>query len=248
MTCEDYREWAASDVDGTIGELAEEARAHLAGCQRCRRLRAETLAGRSLLRSQSITEPAPAALRERILAALDREAAFPDARRPRHPRTAFGWLVTGLAAAAAIFLSFSRPTPPEADPVIEAYELALDGRLALDHRTADAAELERYFAGDGAAVPTHVVDYRAAGLELEGGVVRRVGDRQIRLAIYRAGKDLVICDYRFARDHPRVGPAAGRVVFSATNGLSFCVRRMGDEVCTLISRMPLARFRALLST
>ena len=52
MTCDEYLECVAGDVDGTLGERAAAARLHVASCERCRLERERQQAVRDLLRSR----------------------------------------------------------------------------------------------------------------------------------------------------------------------------------------------------
>ncbi|HSD10778.1 MAG TPA: hypothetical protein VLF14_07325, partial [Candidatus Binatia bacterium] len=58
----------------------------------------------------------------------------------------------------------------------------------------------------------------------------------------------IVCDYRFAKGFPFDLPASGEPVFFGRGGASFCARRIGDEVCLLVTRMPMEIFRRKVGT
>ncbi len=241
MTCAEYRECVAADVDGVLGSDAEEVRRHLATCDSCRRVRDRQIAVRDLLRTRTLLAPAPAGLSGRIIERLGQErAGAPERPRWLSPRSA-GLALAGVAAALAIVLLNRGPSFA---PLIESYDLASRGALELTIRTSNPAELETYFRGHRAeGFPDHVVDLSAAGFRLVGGTLTEFAGRRARLAVYSDGTNLILCDYQLAERFPFALPANGDAVFFSQGGVNFCARRMGDEVCLLATRMALDLFR-----
>jgi len=238
MNCKEYHEWVAADVDGVLGAESESARSHLADCRECRTLRERQAAVRGLLRSRPLAVEAPVGLRTRIAVALDEEAE----RRsvPGFWRRPLRWAALGLAAAAVVIglLVFPRGSSLP-DSVVRGYADALARGPAV--RVSGPDELERYYRSQP-GLPTHIQDLSKAGFHLVGGTVEKFPDRMARLSTYSDGETVVLCDYLYARDFP-LELASGEQVFFALGGLSFCVSRHADEVCVLVTRASLDRFR-----
>lgn len=239
VTCAEYEEWVAADADGAAGERARDLALHVEGCARCASLRREQEEVRRLLASRSLLEGAPFGLRTRIVARLDQAGT---AQRRRAP--AFAWIGVGLAAVVALLVVLR---PAARDPEIAAYAVALDAAAPLTVPASTAAELESWYRGHAdRGYPTHVVDLSAAGYRLVGATVLPLGPRFARLSVYSNGRQRIVCDYQYAKAyHGPLGKDAQGVYFSR-GGLSFCVHKFGDEVCVLVSRMPLDAFRSAL--
>jgi anti-sigma factor RsiW len=149
------------------------------------------------------------------------------------------------AAAAAVALILAAPRPEAFAPLVARYDEVADLAAALDIRSEDLAAIERHWDAQG-GLPSHVVDLAEAGFRPVGGALRAVAGRRARLTVYRDGRHVVVCDFRFASAYHGPLPASGDPLFFSSGGLSFCVRRMGDAVCVLFSRMPLGEFRTRL--
>jgi len=243
MTCEEYRDWVAADVDGELGADAVQVRAHVDGCPTCGAERARQAAVRGLLRRGSLAIKPPAEIRDRIRAALDREDAGGGRVARRRISPAISALI-GLAAAAVLaFFVFGRTS--HFAPLIRSYDLAQQGALAMAVRTDRLEELETFYRKEG-DLPTHVVDLSAAGFRLVGGTIETFPTRRERLSVYTDGEHTITCDYQLAHHFPFELPANGDPVFFRERGMSFCARRAGDEVCLLATRMPLALLKTKL--
>jgi anti-sigma factor RsiW len=183
----------------------------------------------------------PVGLRTRVLAAIAESDA---ASQPPWWQGTLRWgavVAFGVAAVVAIVV-WNRHASFTA--LIREYDRAANGSLALGLRTAELGDLEAYYrehAGEG--IPVHVVDLSAAGFRLVGGTMADLRGRRARLSIYSDGQYTIVCDYRFAKTFPFVLPASGEPVFFGRGGASFCARRIGDEVCLLVTRMPMEVFR-----
>ncbi|MGH7821991.1 MAG: hypothetical protein ACREQ9_19690, partial [Candidatus Binatia bacterium] len=190
---------------------------------------------RSLLRSRALLVEAPLGLRTRILAAIDEEAAA--AESPLWGR------ITRWAAAACVALvalAIVSTTERRVDPAIDSYYLALRGELPLEIEAESVAEIEEFYRRHAArGVRAHVVDLAAAGFRPRGGALREVGGRWLRLTVYSDGKSRIVCDYRPIAAYDGRMPKGNEALVFSRGGLTFCVRRMGDEICILATRLPM---------
>ncbi|MBI2964013.1 MAG: hypothetical protein HYY35_09690 [Deltaproteobacteria bacterium] len=242
MNCSRYRDWVAADVDGAPGARAPGLEAHLAQCPGCRTERTRQIAVRDLLRARAVLPQAPPGLRTRVRALLEAETGEA-AKRRRGWRKPLLWAgLTFAAAAAATLAVLARGT--DFDPLIREYDRAVQGALEIDFRTDAPAALEEFYRRHAAdRVPAHVVDLSAAGFRLVGGALIDFPGRRARLSLYSDGRDLIVCDYRFAAQLPMDLRSDGRPVFFRRGGASLSVHRMGGEVCVLVTRMSMDDFR-----
>jgi anti-sigma factor RsiW len=242
MTCQEYLDYVAGDVDGTLGEAAEAVRSHVAGCRRCRLERERQHAVRELLRSRHLLPALPVELRSRLLASAQesrgRESRAPQAR----------WWVGGTAlAAAAIALVIAavvwgRRGP--LSPLIREYQLASRGALKMALATGSRDQLEDLYRQHGdEGIAAHVVDLSPAGFHLVGGALEDFPGRRARITVYSDGEHLVLCDYFRADGAGIAAPANEQPSYFRAGGLSFRVRRVGDHVCVLVTQMSIEKFR-----
>jgi hypothetical protein len=242
MTCEEYLDYVASDVDGTLGEAAVSVRAHVTGCARCRLERERQQAVRELLRSRHLLPELSVEVRSRMLASLlerpGRERRVPRAR----------WWVGGAALAAAAIAFFivavvwGRRGP--LSPLIREYELASRGAMKMALATGSREQLEDlYRQHEDEGVAAHVVDLSPSGFYLVGGALEDFPGRLARITVYSDGENLVLCDYFRAGAVGIDAPANGQPWYFRSGGLSFRVRRVGDHVCVLVTRMSIEAFR-----
>lgn len=240
MRCTEYQDRVAADVDGL--EEAEDIRRHLEECERCRSLRAQVAAVRALLRSRPLGHTAPIGLRTRIVARIEEDAAQAAARRPWGLR----WALFAVAAASLLlvvsFLLLGRGAP--SDLALRDYRLALSEDLPLTVRASAPADLAAFYARQAPSLPSHVLDLSEAGFRLRGAVLRDQGERRLRLSIYDDGVYVVICDYRKIESFRGAAPEDDEARFTTRDGLNLCIRRMGDHVCILATRMPMDLFKA----
>jgi len=233
------------------GRLADEARArveeHLASCAACRRemdsLRLTKLAARRAFAA----EPAPRALRETFLQALDQA----DDRGPwlRGSRR-WGRLALGLGIAASVLAAaasyFLRKPPELPVSVARDYEAYRAGRISLELRTRDPLALGRFFAERGVTFRTRVLDLGMMGYRLVGGRAHELGGRISVFFVYEGpGGRIAVCQM-FEGSISDLPPGAivreqGGIAMRAygIGGTSVAFWREGDVVCVLASDLPM---------
>lgn len=238
-------------LDGRLDAAARaQAEAHLAGCPECRReLEGLRLVKQALAR-RSATAPLPPSLAAAVSSALDTEGAVGVApvrsRRVPFLRPALaGGLLLLLALGYASVLWRSRSLPAMPAAVARAYSDYRADRLALELRTKDPAELERFFAAQGVPFPTHVYDLGMMGFRLVGGRVHLLDDRTGALFAYEGpGGIALLCDMYLGRLADLPAPAEtrehGGIRFDVhrAEGLTMVFWEEGDVVCVLVSEMP----------
>ena len=163
---------------------------HLAGCLECRRELEALRRIRAALREKLPRREVPAAVSDRIAAALRAEAGAPvgiEAAPSMLPRRAF--LVGGAALAAAALAALIIVGRRRGDPLTAAatdLERFAAGRLELELRTDDPAALESFFAARDLGFPTRVFDFGMMGFRLAGGSVHRLAGARSALFAYEA--------------------------------------------------------------
>jgi anti-sigma factor RsiW len=192
--------WIDGRLEAAERRVAEE---HLAGCERCRRLRDALLAGRDALRDAFADEPAPAGLADRLRLALDRED---EASRvgSSAPATRWRWrsLAPPLAASLALIAvgitaiwlrSGARSGEGPVDGAFADYQALRGVPLPLEVRARDAAEVEERWRQGGITFPSRVLDLGAMGIEVAGGDATRLGGRLAARSVYRGDGGLFLC-------------------------------------------------------
>ncbi len=243
-------------IDGRLPPAErQDVEAHLAACPRCRRLRASLEQARQALRSTAAGDaPAPSALQERILAALDAEdqsrAAvspinLPIKRRGRNAPWVWAAAAALVLAAGALWL-IAPGARGAVDTVAAEYDRLAAGELAVEHAAAAPAELERYFAARGLSFHPRVLDLAMMGFEIVGGRVSRVGREPSAVMVYRSANaapaDPLVCQMYRGRlaDLPRADEVQRRGGFSFhlfRRGASTLVFwQEGELVCVLVGR------------
>lgn len=241
MTCQDYQDWIAADVDGRADERAGEIAEHLAGCAACRALRSAQLEIRGLLRSRSVLEPAPGWLGTRIRAHLDEESE----RRSRRGLAGLRAAVLVFTAASLAFALLPRGSGAELGEIAESVRATAARPVGI--AAQQPAELGRLYAESlGRDAPAPVLDL-APALRLVGGTLRTLHGAPARVTTYRSSRGSVLCHLVPASAWPEIAERLrGEPFWITVGGVHLRVARAGDEICVLASRMPLADFRAVL--
>jgi anti-sigma factor RsiW len=241
VTCEDYQDWVAADVDGRAGDRSAEIAAHLEDCPACRALRAEQNQVRELLRARAVLEPAPVWLATRIRGHLDEQAE----RRSRGKLGALRAAVLGFAAASLALALLPRGPAAELAEIAESVRATEARPVGLAAR--EPAELAKLYARElRREQPPPVLDL-APALRLVGGTVRTLHGEPARVTTYRSAKGSVLCHLVPASAWPAIAARLdGEPFWITVGGVPLRVARAGDEICVLASRMALSDFRAVL--
>jgi mycothiol system anti-sigma-R factor len=190
--------------------------AHLASCTACRALVADEAAFKAQLKARLGADPAPASLRERVLASLDQADARgqgPVVARPRR----FVPIAALVAAAAAMVLflgSFGRPSTSRAALVDDAIR-AHEKNLAPEVR-GDSAQVSSFMQGK-VDVPVRPPRLSPAQAALVGARIGHVHGRDAAQLMYQVGASHLTV-YVFdpdgvAMNAPRRRLAAGRELY-----------------------------------
>jgi len=178
-------------LDGRLGpERRQQIEQHLAGCERCRRLRDALSFTRESLRASLPASPVPDDVATGVEMLLNREA-----RRTSAPR----WLgraavAAGLAALLVIVLFLLRRERSLPAAAARDFERVRSGELSVALSTESAGVLESYFVEQRLPFRTRVFDLSMMGYHLEGGSVHALAGRQSALFVYRtADGRLLVC-------------------------------------------------------
>jgi anti-sigma factor (TIGR02949 family) len=205
MRCaESLRVQAYFDAEVDAVSAAEIER-HIEHCAECRALLADLEQVRNVLRRDAPYEHTPAALRARVLHALDADsttapAAAPAPPRPRHApgrrrRTfwmgAFGGAGgTAVAALLAFFLLVPRFTNPLLDELVSAHVRSLMPAHLIDVVSTDKHTVKPWFAGHADVSPV-VADFEAQGYRLVGGRADYVQHQRSAVVVYQHGAHVI---------------------------------------------------------
>lgn len=223
IDCPSARTILALYADGELD--ADESAAferHLEGCSACR----QTLAAERALKSaiRAMPRPAmPAALSERVRAALPRAAPA------RAPRRRFHRL-TAMAAGLALFLlggvAGRLALPPSggdaAHDIVAAHMRALVSERLTDVASSDRHTVKPWFNGRVEASPP-VEDFAAQGYPLVGGRLDFIDGRRAAAVVYRRRQHVInLFVWPGAGGAPGTSSAQGyNLVQWSGNGMAF---------------------------
>jgi anti-sigma factor RsiW len=254
MDHQEYIErYLSADIDGELSaEEQREVAAHLAGCSRCRAARAAELETKRLIRERLSIAPAPAALRERIVAALDtiRDAPVQERRlsfRCPAVRVSIG-VAAALAAAIVVFIATRPPANPEFDAAIAAYEKAQQQFTPnIPSHTVDdmAVSLAAQFG-----LP-FIWDFSSIGLSLAGARIDHTSERRpVAEAYYKGSVGSLLCIMR-REDAVLDFPPDGRVIKGVHvykyRGFSIAETQYNTVFCVMVTRLSADQLRPALS-
>jgi mycothiol system anti-sigma-R factor len=197
MPCDEppLRLQAYFDGEGDAVSAAEVER-HLDTCADCRAALSGLEELRAAVRRHSGYENAPAALRARIAAELDREAPAPAPRRASRPRAP--WLrpfwsgaVGGAAlAACAAFFLLAPAADPLLDDLVNAHVRSLMPAHLIDVESTDRHTVKPWFAGHADVSPA-VADFAEQGYKLIGGRADYFERQRAAVVVYQHGAHVI---------------------------------------------------------
>jgi anti-sigma factor RsiW len=234
-------------LDDELGtEERRAAEAHLASCAECRERLVAERAAKALLQKGFPIIAAPAALRERISAALDAiDRAQPRARVRvfRRPRL---WMAVGgsLAACLAMLVvnfSLRETANPMFDPAVASFlESEKDFSPNVGSRSTDAlavALIEQF----GVAP---IWDFSSLGLVSAGGRIDHTADgKAVAYMLYKGAQGSLLC--KIDREEVFHFPSGGRVVKGVHiyryKGFSIAATNRYAVFCVMVTRLPVAQ-------
>jgi anti-sigma factor (TIGR02949 family) len=200
MPCAETHARLPAYFDGELDALASaEMERHLAACEECRKSLEELTELRVALRRELKFEPTPPALKARIQAALDREAApqLPPrpARAPRSARAFWGGTFAGVAAGAlaaclVLFLAVPTGIDPLVDDLVNAHIRSLMPQHLIDVESTDRHTVKPWFAGHVDVSPV-VADFGDQGYKLLGGRADYFDRQRAAAVIYQHGAHFI---------------------------------------------------------
>ncbi len=204
MNCAESEVLIHALIDGELDAgHARDVEAHAAACRACADKLRAFRALRAAMAAADLKEPAPAALRSRIEAALASPAAdaagrlgswLASARASR--RTFFGGFALGAALSAAVAASVVvSVVGTDADrriagEIVSAHLRSLQGSHLTDVETSDQHTVRPWFNGKLDAAPP-VVDLTAQGFLLVGGRLDYIDGETVAAIVYKRRKHLI---------------------------------------------------------
>jgi len=206
-----------SEVDAVS---AADIERHLEHCAECRALLQDLEQMRTVLRRDGSYARTPAALRSKIMLALDQEGAAetpaptvsapansaprarepaPRAREPASPRRrmrpfwrgALGGVGgTAIAAVLAFFLLVPRLTNPVLDELVSAHVRSLMPAHLIDVVSTDKHTVKPWFAGHTDVSPV-VADFEQQGYRLIGGRADYLEHQRSAVVVYQHGAHVI---------------------------------------------------------
>ena len=217
--------------DGELDASAVlEVERHLQGCADCAALLTDLEATRQLIRRDAPYHRPPTALRDSVVASLDREESVqtpPPGRLSFSRRflsgAASGAGVTALAAALVFFLVMPRPDPLAGD-LMNAHLRSLMSDHLIDVVSSDRHTVKPWFSGHTDVSPP-AVDFAKEGFALIGGRADYFDGHRAAVVVYRHGKHIINV-FAWAAGVERLPSAATRngyhLLFWKSGNLAFC--------------------------
>lgn len=261
MKCEDVKARLGAWLDGELSGSGRDAiDAHVASCESCAAASDAIVALGAQVREVAPRATAPAALRERVTAAIREENVRLGARSADSRRFAFGtssarlrrltptalaWRWSGVAAAAlaVIVLAMlpsrrSRQAESLAREAVSDHVRSLMAGHLTDVATSDRHTVKPWFNGRLDFSPP-VPDLARAGFPLVGGRLDYLNGRAVAALVYARRQHVI---------NVFVWPAASGVAVTTgeleRNGYRLLRTRAGDMECWIVSDLALDDLRA----
>jgi anti-sigma factor RsiW len=188
--------------DGELDALsAVDTERHIEHCAECRALLEDLEQARAALRRDLTFEPAPPALRARVMDALDREEAGNVPRTLKPARTAWrarpfwlgalgGFGSAALAAGVVFFLVAPSLTNPLLNDLVGAHVRSLMPAHLIDVESTDKHTVKPWFAGHTDVSPV-VADFAQQGYRLIGGRADYFDHQRAAVVVYQHGPHVI---------------------------------------------------------
>jgi anti-sigma factor RsiW len=228
-------EMLSAGVDGALSEHESHGvQAHLAGCERCRALRAELVLLKASVRDGAPAHPASEALKARLAASVVRR---------RRLRSAAIW-VAAAAALVTVVVALGVARPWRANDLLaqlvgDHVLITLNEAKPLEVRDSDAGAIERWFGGK--------LDFalrlpRLDGASVVGGRVCNFAGRRVALTFYDLqGRRMSL----FVTDRDDEGRAS---CSEGVRGFTICREPAHGLAYALVTDLPASEAQQLLRT
>jgi anti-sigma factor RsiW len=174
---------------------------HIEGCAACAALRQQIESLRSAIREQTSYHRADAALRGRLIRALDAESAGASTWRGWVSWGAFrarqfwsgaasGAVLTACTAAIVFFLVLTPQSNPLVGEVMDAHLRSLMSDHLIDVVSSDHHTVKPWFAGHADVSPP-VADFPREGYKLTGGRADYLDGQRAAVVVYRHGAHII---------------------------------------------------------
>ena len=163
---------------------------HIAGCAECRALLDDLTTLRTALRQELTYETAPAALRARVMRALDAQQPMKQRLQPFWKGAFSGIGGTALAAGIAFFLLAPPLTNPLLEDLVSAHVRSLMPDHLIDVVSTDKHTVKPWFAGHADVSPV-VADFAEQGYRLIGGRADYFDHQRAAVVVYQHGPHVI---------------------------------------------------------
>src|SRR5213075_875097 len=191
MTCEEAEVLLHALIDGELDAgHARDVESHIAGCPRCAAALRDYREMSSAIAEAGAGYSAPAALRQRIEAALPRPRQVPN-RRAVLRGFAIGSAVSALAATGLVAIVLRNDDVQRIESeVVSAHLRSLQAGHLTDVISTDQHTVKPWFNGKLDVSPP-VIDLTAQGFTLIGGRLDYVDARAIGAVVYRRRQHII---------------------------------------------------------